>query len=441
MINISNIIIQIQRILSEEPDSLTALTLAKSIEKLEVGNINVVSTISDLPTLPLSSDGEVYLVEDDADLYHNTGNVWYYLPVLYNNTPYSWGRGTFGQLGVNSVASKSSPVTVLGGITNWTQVSAGIEHSLGISGGIAYAWGRNIDGRLGDGTIVDRFSPVTVVGGITNWSQISAGSNHSLGVTKDGVAYGWGGGYGPVGDNTIVAKSSPVTVVGGLTWSQISAGGTHSLGVTNNGVAYAWGRNATGQIGDGTTVNKSSPVLVIGDITNWSQISAGDDDHSLGIASGVAYAWGDNSNGRLGDGTTVNKSSPVLVIGDITNWTQLSAARTHSLGIAGGIAYAWGDNSNGRLGDGTTINKSSPVTVVGGITNWSQVSGGFGHSLGVTDTGVAYAWGAGSSGTLGDNSIVDKSSPVTVVGGITNWSQVSAGAFFTIAFSSTKETL
>ena len=122
---------------------------------------------------------------------------------------------------------------------------------------------------------------------------------------------------------------------------------------------------------------------------SWSQVSAGS-SHSLGAtSSGIAWAWGFNVNGRLGDGTTVSKTSPVSVIGGITNWSQVSAGGSHSLGVtSSGIVWAWGNNVNGQLGDGTIVSKTSPVSVIGGITNWSQVSAGSYHSLAITSLRV-----------------------------------------------------
>jgi alpha-tubulin suppressor-like RCC1 family protein len=97
--------------------------------------------------------------------------------------------------------------------------------------------------------------------------------------------------------------------------------------------------------------------------------------------------------GKIGAGTgdTGDKSSPVSVVGGITNWSQLSAGTNHSLGVtSSGILYAWGYNAQGQLGDGTVINRSSPVTVTGGLTGWLEISAGGKHSLGVllVETGI-----------------------------------------------------
>ena len=440
--NITNIIIELQKVLNVADDAQTLMIIAKAIDKLKVGSVTTITSTTELPDLPLAENGFVYLNETSEELYFNLDSEWLIFPRTAELLTYAWGRNNEGQLGDSSsvFVNKSSPVTIAGGITDWAQVSAGYEHSLGITTtGIAYAWGSNSDLRLGDGTNAGKSSPVTVVGGITNWTQVSAGETHSLGVTATGIAYGWGGGSsGQIGDNesSVFDRSSPVIVVGGITnWTQVSAGDVYSLGVNVTGIAYAWGYNSLGNLGDSTTIDRSSPVTVVGGITDWAQVSAGV-QHSLGVTDGgIAYAWGLGSYGRLGDDTTVNKSSPVTVVGGITNWSQVSAGNRHSLGVTdSGIAYAWGSGGDGRLGDDTTVNKSSPVTIVGGITNWGQVSAGFSHSLGVTNTGVAYAWGINSAwGQVGDNTTTNKSSPVTVTGGITTWTQVSAGGDHSLA--------
>ena len=429
-----------QLINSGNLSELQITQLLGAVQSLNDSSFLTVDAVENLPDLE-SNLGRLVYVSGEEKFYFGDTTSWRAdlnsTFLAFNIAAYAWGSNTNGRLGDGTTVAKTSPITVIGDITNWSQVSGGNNHSLGLTDdGIAYAWGRNTNGQLGDGTTVAKNSPITVIGDITNWSQVSGGADHSLGLTDDGIAYAWGSNIqGRLGDGTTIARSSPVTVVGGITnWSQVSAGKSgHSLGLTDDGIAYAWGRNLTGDLGDGTTVSKSSPVTVIGGITNWSQVSAGF-NHSLGLTDdGIAYAWGANTNGRLGDGTTVAKSSPITVIGDITNWSQLSAGNAHSLGLTDdGIAYAWGSNIQGRLGDGTTTSRTSPITVIGGITNWSQLSGGAIHSLGLTDDGIAYAWGNNTNGRLGDGTTVAKSSPITVIGDITNWSQVSAGAYHSL---------
>jgi len=430
--NIGKIMLKLHSALENDSDPYSTLALSKAIEKLNVGAVTVVETTASLPAAATSTVGEIYLVENDNDLYVNVGAQWNSLNNELIGVPYSWGRNGSGQLGDGTATSSiSSPVSVVGGLSNWIQLDGGMYHTIGLrADGTAYTWGLNHRGQLGTGDTSNRSSPGSVIGGITNWAQVSAGYYQCLGVTSTGIAYGWGfSNSGRLGDGGgTQSRLSPVTVVGGLTWSRVSAGQHHGLGLTTTGIAYAWGRNSYGALGDGTVTSRLSPVTVVGGITNWTQLSGGGFS-SLGLTStGIAYAWGLNTGGQLGDGTTTSRLSPVSVIGGITNWSQLSAGGGHSVGVTStGIAYGWGYNGNGRLGDGTTTGTSSPVSVIGGITNWIQVVGGGNHSLGLTSTGVVYGWGRNVFGQLGDNTATSRLSPVTVVGGISAWIQIEAG--------------
>ena len=356
---------------------------------------------------------------------------------------YAWGSNFTGQIGINKPLSVSSPISVVGGL-NFCQISAGYGSlvtqgfSLGVTTtGVAYAWGIGTGGVKGDNIIECRITPVAVCGGLT-FSQISTGRDHTLGITTSGIAYAWGtNGVGQLGDNTITAKSTPVAVCGGLTFSQISAGNQFSLGLTTTGIAYGWGTNATGQLGDNTIVSQRTPIAVCGGLT-FSQLSAGrgSSGFSLGITTtGIAYAWGVNTNGQLGDNSITSRITPVAVCGGLT-FSQISAGGSHSLGITTtGVAYAWGLNTNGQLGDNSITSRITPVAVCGGLT-FSQISAGDSYSLGITTTGVAYAWGLNTSGQLGDNTTVSKRTPVAICGGLT-FSRVSAGGGNSLGITTT----
>ena len=413
------------------------LALSKIAEKIKIGNIRTVLTYVEMYTSADFTVGTVIFVENEEKLYYYSGtNI---VPLLsLNSTAFAWGYGSSGQLADNTAVTKSSPVSVVGGFTDWVQISAGgvsSGHSVGIrSNGTAWAWGIASSGRIGDNTTANKSSPVSVVGGFTDWIQVSAGSESTFGLRANGTAWAWGrNNFGQLGDNTVTNRSSPVSVVGGYTdWVQVSGGYQHSLGVRANGTAWAWGSGANGRLGDNTTVSRSSPVSVVGGFTDWIQLSAGW-RHSLGVrANGTAWAWGYNLYGWLGDNTTVSRSSPVSVVGGFTDWVQLSAGYRHTLGLrSNGTAWAWGFASTGQLGDNTAVTKSSPVSVVGGYTDWVQVSASNApsgaHSLGIRSNGTAWAWGTNSAGQLGDNTTVSRSSPVSVAGGFTDWVQLSAG--------------
>jgi alpha-tubulin suppressor-like RCC1 family protein len=430
--NIAHFQILLQEAIDNATETVDYLLLSKALQSLNVGQIRTVATFANLPSAA-SNEGLLVFVTADERLYWSTGTDWYSIVSENKGLAFGWGCNGDARLGDNTLINKSSPVSVVGGFTDWCQVSAGGRHSVGVrQNGTAWGWGYNALGRLGDGSITTRSSPVLVVGGFTDWCQVSAGDSHSLGVRQNGTAWAWGSGgfVGQLGDNTTFSnRSSPVSVVGGFTdWCQVSAGDFHSLGLRQNGTVWAWGQGSCGRLGDGTVTNKSSPVSVVGNFTDWCQVSAGN-LHSLGVRqNGTAWAWGSNCYGRLGDGTSTDKSSPVSVVGGFTDWCQVSAGGSHSLGVRqNGTAWAWGNNLVRQLGDTTSTSRSSPVSVVGGFTDWCQVSAGSLHSLGLRQNGTAWAWGANGQGQLGDETVSVRCSPVSVVGGFTDWCQVSAG--------------
>ena len=427
--NILPLIELLQTNINSSTNESDIIYLSKIIESLNVGTIKTVNTYSNLLSIrPESRD--IYFVENEKKLYYFYF-AWVLLFDFSSLELQAWGSNLNGRLGDGTTTSRSSPVSVVGGFTDWVQASAGYRHNLGVrSNGTLWAWGYNISGHLGDGTLTPRSSPVSVVGGFTDWVQASAGTAHSLGVRANGTLWAWGYNIsGRLGDGTTTSRLSPVSVVGGFTdWVQASAGTAHSLGVRANGTLWAWGSNVNNGLGDGTPNTRSSPVSVLGGFTDWIQTSAGG-YHSIGLrANGTLWAWGSNVSGRLGDGTTTTRNSPVSVVGDFTDWAYVGAGKNHNIAIrTNGTAWAWGVNSYGQLGDGTTTSRLSPVAVFGGFTDWIQASAGFSHSLGVRANGTAWSWGNNTEGRLGDGTITSRRSPVSVFGGSSNWFQVGAG--------------
>ena len=445
---------QLETTLQADVTALTVNSSTRDILMTAVGVANFstdrkffVACSSALPDLYTTSvtDGQIVFVNDIKTPVIASRDQWIGLDgrLLRNDAAvqavWTWGDNSQGRLGDNSstTVSKSSPVSVVGGFTNWCQVSAGRCHTAAVrTNGTIWTWGDNSQGRLGDNTTVAKCSPVSVVGGFTDWCQISAGFTQTAAIRTTGTLWTWGcNNQGQLGDNTIVSKSSPVSVVGGFTdWCQVSTAREFTVALRTNGTIWTWGYNSFGRLGDNTTVAKSSPVSVVGGFTDWSQISAVQ-FHTVALrTNGTIWTWGSGGEGRLGDNSGANKSSPVSVVGGFTDWCGVSAGGAHTAAVrTNGTLWSWGCNNCGQLGHNNTVSRSSPVSVVGGFTDWCQVSAGYQHTAAVRTNGTLWVWGDAGQGRLGDNTVGNKSSPVSISGGFTNWCQVSASSNHTAA--------
>ena len=194
--------------------------------------------------------------------------------------------------------------------------------ALGLPAPRTFGW--NPLGQLGDGTTTDRPSP-TAVSGLGDVASVASGIYHNLALRTDGTVWAWGwNAYGQLGDGTATDRWKPVRVAGLDDVISVSAGGAHSLAVKADGSVWAWGWNAVGQLGDGTTTDRHAPVPVTRLFTGVSSVAAGT-LHSLALSSGGSvHAWGWNGVGQLGDGTSMDRHSPVEVRTDYRYPVQAS---------------------------------------------------------------------------------------------------------------------
>ena len=250
---------------------------------------------------------------------------------------YCWGSGADGRLGNNSTANSLVPMAVsnVGGATGAlpaSQISVGDDHACAISGGTPYCWGRGLNGRLGDGSMDDNPIPAAVSGasfvGATTW--ISAGTRHSC-LVAVGAAYCWGDNddgqigiaktgneVGTTGSSTADQVVNETTDVALPNVLQISAGESHTCAITNANI-YCWGANGSSRLGDGTTNLANRPVAVLaegtqaGNFGTAAQVSAGA-GHTCAIRDNIAYCWGGNIAGQLGDGSMTLRNRPTEVL-------------------------------------------------------------------------------------------------------------------------------
>jgi alpha-tubulin suppressor-like RCC1 family protein len=182
----------------------------------------------------------------------------------------------------------------------------------------------------------------------------------------------------------------------------VSAGGEHALALSDTGEVWAWGNNTSGELGDGTTRGSILPVRVIG-LTGVTLIAAGG-GHSLAYrgSDGSIWAWGSNSSGQLGQPIAVRRSlSPVAITG-LPALQGIATGGFHSLALAtDGTVYAWGSNTEGQLGLGDFTDRAAPAAVT--IPDLALAIGaGATHSLAVVGaTREVWAWGSNTWGQLG----------------------------------------
>jgi alpha-tubulin suppressor-like RCC1 family protein len=401
------------------------------------GDIESYLTVDDLPVLEFSDipNGHIAFLEDRN------------IPVIASNCDWlgidgrvfgkeiitelwSWGFG--GYLGDGTTVSKCSPVREITSSVDWCQVSAGNIHTSAIKyTGEIWSWGSGAFGIRGDGLSTDKCSPVREITSSTDWCQVSGGIWHTNAVKATGEIWSWGRNTGRLGDGTTVNKCSPVREISSSTnWCQVSAGDGHASAVKTTGEIWSWGSVG---LGDGTTVSKCSPVREISSSTNWCQVGAGSGFSSALKTTGEIWSWGCGAYGRLGNGATTNRCSPVQEISYSTNWCQVSAGLRHTSAIkTTGEIWSWGNNTcgalgDGRLGDGTTVDKCSPVREISSSTDWCQLGSGSYHTSALKTTGEIWSWGAGSSGRLGNGATTNRCSPVREISSSTDWCQVSGG--------------
>jgi alpha-tubulin suppressor-like RCC1 family protein len=293
--------------------------------------------------------------------------------------------------------------------------------------GAVYAWFDDDAGQLGNGLVGPQYDSPTPIpsqmpAGTTSVA-VAAGQSHSLAVTSTGAVYAFGfNGSGQLGNGTTTNSVVPVqtTLPAGVTVSAVAAGWDDSLALTSTGSVYAWGMNKYGELGDGTLKQRLLPVLVHFPAGVTIVAIAAGEFHSLAVSStGVVYAWGANTYGQLGNGTTVNSALPVQVLlksGVVA--TAVGAGDSHSLVVTStGAVYTWGKNTFGQLGNGSTKNSAVPVlahlpagvvavgVAAGGASPTAKVQEGD-YGLAVTSTGAVFAWGFGGEAELGKSSKV-----------------------------------
>ena len=330
---------------------------------------------------------------------------------------FAWGHNATGELGDGSAEMRTTPVAVreLPSGGRVVAVTAGLNHVLALAlDGAVWAWGHNRSGQLGDGTKDDQPAPVRVKG-LHDVRAIGAGDAFSVALEADGTVLAWGNNQsGQLGDgNAPIDHASPAPVHGLGKNSGVVAlavGESQALALKADGSVWAWGNGTSGELGDGQNNKRSAPAQVIGLGSGSGVVAiAAGGSHSLALKSdGSVVSWGNNKSGQLGDGTRpTDHNQPVQVkgLGPGSNVVGIAAGSAFSMALKrNGTVLTWGKNKVGELGDGTTTDKSSPVVVtrLGPGSGVTAIAAGSFHALALKQNGTLLSWGNNSSGQIGD---------------------------------------
>jgi alpha-tubulin suppressor-like RCC1 family protein len=412
--------------LSISPDCRTAVGHLLGSYSVRVAGDGVIGSL----TLKVIPQRRLFASSGSASSY-GSGD---YNPVVTNaGNLLIWGGNPSGVLGQGKspVALRSStlPLFVKDGsgtapLGNIVAASAGEMNVLALTEeGNVLTWGSGHFVNANDTWLPGYVPSPTGTGRLSRIVQVSMGAMNTAALTDTGNVFSWGS-Y--TGQGTADARWYPDYVrdpagndpLGGII--AVSAGTHFTLALGSNGKVYGWGWYQAARGNPDATQTLPTTVKLAADgseLTNVVAISAGYNFALALAADGRVYAWGDNSDGQLGQNVQHGSYRGAVLVKDVTGTDVLrdirmvSAGGWHALALdAAGRVYSWGTATSGQLGDGANrpiLNESlKPIFVVGPestgrLSGVVSIAAGYNHSLALAGDGTVYIWGEGYSGNLG----------------------------------------
>lgn len=244
-----------------------------------------------------------------------------------------------------------------------------------------------------------------------------------------------------VGANSVTATLAPLPVVtftaqANFVPGSIALGGGHTCAATVDGLAFCWGADTAGQLGDGTTVDRGHAAPVSGGRTYGAIFAGRNYTCASTTPTPVVYCWGENGSGQLGIGTQSNQPTPVSVTtsGITPRLLALSLAATKPHSCAYGqldFANCWGSDTSGQFGVGADASPTHTLPFFINLPTVVTWTAGAGYSCAIfsssSTSGPGVCMGNNDFGQLGngDNTKAAQNTPVQIQGGL-SFSQLAA---------------
>ena len=338
---------------------------------------------------------------------------------------YCWGQNKFGELGNNTTLNSSDRQRIVLPSNTALPLRAvglgNINTCVCDGSGKAYCWGDDTSGQIGNPAVTAALQPVQVPG-LTDCVQIGGGGAHMCAVHADATVSCWGdNSYGQAGGRAPMVPTPTLVVdMAGVTFAnvlEVFGGEDFTCARRMDKTVWCWGNNVDHRLGDGTTVARSTPVQVVG-VAGAEELAIGRFTACARLTGGTVMCWGQNTNGQLGTGDTKAAKFAVPVVG-ITDAAQISLGRDHACLLHASPAESvacWGSNAYGQLGIGANPAAGPPVlkpTTILTIVGVSSIAAGSVHTCARHSKGLS-CWGENVVNELGDNTSTNRGQPVLV---------------------------
>jgi alpha-tubulin suppressor-like RCC1 family protein len=334
---------------------------------------------------------------------------------------WSWGEQFYGELGINDRITRSTPVREFTSSTNWKQVSAKGDHVAAIkTDGTLWSWGYNFYGQLGINSSISRSTPVQEFTSSTNWKYVFVGQFCTAAIKTDGTLWSWG--YNPsggLGVNDTTTRLTPVQEFTSSTnWNQVAFSNSFdrsTAAIKTDGTIWVWGDNFSNNLGINDTIQRLTAVQEFTSSTNWKKVVENGDTFFALKSNGQIWRFYTTPRLLTTEGGNMWKD----IFGVNSNQGVLALNSNREL-----FTY----NSNvGSLNAGWTQEPSYSTNWKYGIATSSNT--GFQVLGGIKTDGTLWMWGNNSYGQLGINSNISRSTPVQEFTSSTNWKYITKGSF------------